>query len=223
MFSQPHFVRDYRRLVKTLTAQHGHAEAMSRAVGGNYEAIGTAQAAALRTVGLRGTDYLIDVGCGSGRTAFALRDMKALRYFGVDVVPELIEHARIKAARPDWRFATVDGLYIPAEDDAADFITFFSVLTHLTWSEGQVYLADALRALKPGGTLLFSFLDNDQPEHRSAAGSLLAQLYMRLRAHGVKNVTLTRDQISTWAERSGVSIEFHGPEHIGQSFCVVRA
>jgi ubiquinone/menaquinone biosynthesis C-methylase UbiE len=221
MLFKPHFVRDYRRAVRSLRRNHDEHTAMSLAVGGSYEIAGKAQLDVLRAIGLHDGDMLVDVGCGSGRTAFALRGLP-IRYHGIDVVPDLVAYAKAKAARADWRFSVVEGLNIPEPDATADMVVFFSVLTHLTWDEGQTYLSDALRVLKPGGTLMFSFLDRDVKRHRQMAGSWAVQAYLRLRGRGVKNVTLSHDQITRWAAHRGLAITFHGPEAFGQSYCVAR-
>jgi ubiquinone/menaquinone biosynthesis C-methylase UbiE len=144
---RPHFVRDYRRMVRTFVARYGRAEAMDRAVGG--DAVGHMHVAILREAGLRDNDYLIDVGCGIGRTAMALREVATQRYLGTDVVPELLDHARERVGRPDWRFALVDHLVIPEADAAADMVTMFSVLTHLSARRGRRYLAEAVRVIRP--------------------------------------------------------------------------
>lgn len=91
-----HPVRDYKRTVRRLLKNHDREAAVSRAVGGLYEEIGLAQVNLLRGVGLRDHHFLVDVGCGSGRTAFALRGVRELRYHGIDVVPELLGYAREK-------------------------------------------------------------------------------------------------------------------------------
>jgi len=154
MLLRPHFVRDYRRMVRGFIAQYGRAEAMERAVGGGGDAVGSLHVALLRDAGLRDTDYLIDVGCGTGRTALALRDVATLRYLGTDVVPELLAHARERVARPDWRFALVDRLVIPEADAKADMVVMFSVLTHLSAREGRKYLGEAVRVTRPGGRII---------------------------------------------------------------------
>jgi SAM-dependent methyltransferase len=220
MLFKPHYVRDYRRMVRNFLKIHSLDDAMARSVGGDYEAVGARQVELLRSHGLRDADYLIDIGCGSGRTAYALRGVSTLRYFGIDVVPELIAYAERKAARPDWRFAVVEGLSVPEDTAQADFIVMFSVLTHLTAEEGRTYVADALRVLKPGGRLLGSFLDETIEAHRRAAGGWLEQLRNRLRAEAVLGVTLARAQIEEWAHGFGVEAELHGPEAIGQSYFV---
>lgn len=217
---KPHYVREYRNMVASLCrADPEHA--MERAVGGEYEAIGAAHVALLRHVGLSAGDYLIDVGCGSGRTAVALRDDATLRYLGTDVVPELLEHARARAARPDWQFVLVEELRVPAPDSVADMVVMFSIITHLSPQEGRQYVTDAFRVLKPGGKLIVSFLDETIPHHRNVIGGPLFQLKERLRGRSVKNVTSRREDLAAWAEGLGVRApEFLGTNWIGQS-CVV--
>jgi ubiquinone/menaquinone biosynthesis C-methylase UbiE len=217
---RPHFVRDYRRMVRTFVTRYGRAEAMDRAVGGGGDAVGHMHVAILREAGLRDTDYLIDVGCGIGRTAMALRDVATQRYLGTDVVPELLDYARERVGRADWRFAVVDRLVIPEQDGAADMVTMFSVLTHLSAREGRRYLVEALRVIRPGGRVVISFLDAALEAHRRAAGGVLDQLLHRWRGNSVKNVVLARGEIESWARDLGLTVAFHGPERIGQSYCV---
>lgn len=221
MFLQPHYVRDYRRMVRRLGGKHGHADAMERAVGGDFENVGRRQADILRSHGLKDGSYLIDVGCGSGRTAFALRAMARLRYHGTDVVPELLAYAEQKAARPDWTFTLVEGLTIPEADQRADMIAMFSVLTHLSVAEGRRYVADAARVLKPGGRLIASYLDPSLDPHRRASGGWLEQIVNRLRGGAVKGMTLRRDQIEQWARELALRAEFFDHQRIGQNYVVL--
>src|SRR5450432_2109102 len=62
----------YADHLTTLLAKNDPATAMSLAVGGDYEIMGEALRERLVWFGLQPNDYLIDVGCGSGRVAFAL-------------------------------------------------------------------------------------------------------------------------------------------------------
>jgi SAM-dependent methyltransferase len=216
---KPHYVRDYRNMVQTLL-RIDPAGAMERAVGGDYVRIGEIQATLLRELGLSRGDYLVDVGCGSGRTAFALRDDASLRYLGTDVVPELLDHARKTTQRPDWRFVLVEGLVVPEGDASADMISMFSVVTHLTPAEGRRYVTDAVRVLKPGGKLIVSFLDKTIDLHRKVTGGWLFQLRERFGRRSVKNVVLDRKAIEAWGRDLNLGIAFFGPERIGQSYVV---
>jgi SAM-dependent methyltransferase len=146
----------YRHVVNGFITQHPTREAMSLAVGGNFDAFGVLMHQILVDAGLRDCDYLIDVGCGSGRLARALR---VERYLGTDVVPELLEYARSTYSYPGWRFTLVDNLFIPERTGAADMVCFFSVFTHLLHEDTFRYLEEACRVLKGGGKIVFSFLE----------------------------------------------------------------
>ena len=62
--AQFHFVEDYEKLVARLVAKYPIDEAMSYAVGGNYEMFGQIEAALLKKVGLEDGMHLVDLGCG---------------------------------------------------------------------------------------------------------------------------------------------------------------
>jgi ubiquinone/menaquinone biosynthesis C-methylase UbiE len=159
--AEPHFVSDHRRLVTQLAAALPIDKAMARAVGGgDYETIGAAEANLLIEFGFGAGYSLIDIGCGSGRLSSQLskRFGDAITYLGTDVVPELLEYARQRAA-PGYRFELTGGLTIPAADGRADFVVAISVFTHLRGAETASYLRDIHRTLKPGGLLVFSFLE----------------------------------------------------------------
>src|SRR5689334_3179458 len=90
--------------VRRLRANHPTSRAMELAVGGEFAAFGVLERELLIRHGLRPDHFLIDVGCGSGRLAVALREYLRGPYLGIDVVPELLQYAQSITARPDWRF-----------------------------------------------------------------------------------------------------------------------
>jgi ubiquinone/menaquinone biosynthesis C-methylase UbiE len=208
-------------MVRRFSTELDSSDAMERAVGGAYAEVGAQQAELLMSLGLRDGQYLVDVGCGAGRTAFALRHLGGLRYLGTDVVPELLAYAQAKVDRSDWRFQLVEGLSVPEAPDVAQFAIMFSVLTHLTPREGRAYLGDVARVVQPGGTIVASFLDSAWREHRRAHGGWLRQAYGRVIGTMVKNVFLSRGQIARWARDLDLRAEFFGPERLGQSYVVM--
>jgi ubiquinone/menaquinone biosynthesis C-methylase UbiE len=159
------FRKRYKGFVQALKGRHAMNQAMSLAVGGNFDAVGILERELLIQHGLKKDDYIIDVGCGSGRLGKALSEYLEGEYLGIDVVPDLIEHARSIVGKKDWRFEVTDGLFIPEEDNKADMVCFFSVFTHLLHQQSYNYLCEAKRVLKPGGKIIFSFLDFKIPDH----------------------------------------------------------
>jgi len=194
----------YPEFVDALLKSHPRDEAMSLAVGGGFEALGLLERALLIQCGLGPNDYLIDVGCGSGRLAKPLSDYLSGPYLGIDVVPELVEYAQTLVSRPDWRFEVADGFRIPEEDCRADVVCFFSVFTHLLHEQSYLYLQEAKRVLKPKGKIVFSFLEFAIRVHWE-----LFQ-YAIDGAHGSSQpltMFLSRDAIHAWAERLGLKVE----------------
>lgn len=179
-----------------LKRQHAPEQALQLAVGGEFRAIGLLELEILKHYGLTESSHLIDVGCGSGRLAQPLSTYSSGRYLGLDIIPELVEHARRITARPDWDFKVTRGLSIPAADDVADMVCFFSVFTHLLHEQTYAYLREARRALKPGGRVVFSFLEFAIPSHWNIFEHNVADI--EINANHL-NMFLSRDAIRAWA------------------------
>jgi ubiquinone/menaquinone biosynthesis C-methylase UbiE len=170
---------------------------MHLAIGADFESIGIMERELLVSEGLRRHDFVVDVGCGSGRLAVPLASYLRGPYLGTDVVPELLDHAHRMCGRPDWRFEVVDGLVIPAADATADFVCFFSVFTHLRHEESFRYLEEAKRVLKPGGRIVLSFLEFAIHSHWAAFEQDLARFDDEA---GYVSQFMSRDGIEAWAE-----------------------
>jgi ubiquinone/menaquinone biosynthesis C-methylase UbiE len=160
-----HFVEDYERLVLSLLKQHSLDEAMSRAVGGDYETIGRIEVDILRYAGLREGMSIVDIGCGSGRLASSLTKTEMrLDYLGTDVIQKFIDYAAKKSSK-SYKFKIHRELTVPVQDETQDIICAFSVFTHLHHHETFLYVKDMYRALKRGGRLVFSFLEFAEAGH----------------------------------------------------------
>jgi len=214
---------------------------MKLAVGGQFDSFGILERELLIQYGLQPDGYVIDVGCGSGRLAKPLSQyLTAGQYLGIDVVPDLVDYARNLVARPDWRFQVADGLCIPEQDDQADIVCFFSVFTHLLHEQSYVYLQEARRVLKPGGKIVFSFLDFAIPCHWAVFESNIKDIGGECHL----NMFISREGIRAWTEHLNLEIEaFHdgdkphipllqpvtrdngivieGQGNLGQSVCVL--
>jgi SAM-dependent methyltransferase len=191
----------------------------SEAVGGHFEEFGSLMRDLLVDFGLHDSDYLIDVGCGSGRLAHKLT---VDRYLGTDVVPELLTHARSICPNPAWRFELVDDIVIPEIDGAADMVSFFSVFTHLEPVDSFRYLTEARRVLKPHGKVVFSFLEFRAPNHWTVFEGMVRDREI-LEHH---NQFIDRDGIRLWAQHIGFNPRgfIDGEKHpLGQSVCLLAA
>ncbi len=218
----------YVQFVDTLMNRLPHDEAMELAIGGSFDRIGSVELRLLRLYGLKPTDYVIDVGCGSGRLARPLAAYSSGRYLGTDLVPAMVAHARKIVGRADWRFEVIDHIAIPEADGKADVVCFFSVLTHLLHEQSFWYLEEAKRVLKPGGTIAFSFLEFVGADHMPIFRETVAAA--KAGSSYPLNVFIERNAIARWAEELALEvIALHGaydalvPEGVlGQAFCALR-
>jgi SAM-dependent methyltransferase len=165
-----HSIRDYQALVSIHLRRRPDDPrlALANAIGAEtmeeFYAQGDGHVAVLRHHGLTDGMSIYDLGCGCGRTAQALkRDGWEGNYIGVDVVPELL--AELARQCPDYRTALNYNRTVEADNASLDILFNWSVFTHLLPAESFLYILDAFRALKPGGKLLFSFLELEEPEH----------------------------------------------------------
>jgi ubiquinone/menaquinone biosynthesis C-methylase UbiE len=132
---------------------------------------------------LNPSDYVLDVGCGIGRTAIALTNYldETGRYEGFDAVGKGVEwcNRKIKRDFTNFNFTFVpiyNDLYnnseikantyvFPYSDNLFDKVFLFSVFTHMQIDEIQHYLLEIERVLKPSGICLATlFTYNDENE-----------------------------------------------------------
>lgn len=222
-----HFVEDYVRLVASLKERLPIDEAMSRAVGGGYERFGGIEADILDHYGLREGDGVLDFGCGSGRLAHALGKRRPIAYLGIDIVQDLLDYAATKAPA-HYRFRLNRALTLPVIDEAADWCCAFSVFTHLLHAESYLYLQELARIAKPGGRILFSFLEFGCAGHWAVFAETVEGQRRSTLPH--LNMFIERPVIRLWAEKLGLEVveivdadepRWNG-HALGQSLAVLR-
>lgn len=224
--AQFHFVEDYERYVAKLVSTYPLDEAMSHAVGGHYELFGRIEAQLLRMAGLRKAMRVVDLGCGSGRLASALHASEDISYLGIDIVQVLLDYAKSRA--PKYEFALHRDLSIPQPDRSADIVCAFSLFTHLLHAESYIYLEECVRILKPGGRIVFSFLEFAEPSHWSVFAHTKQTVQDRTSEH--LNMFIERNAIETWAVHLGLELDrFIAADSpvldghaLGQSLAVLR-
>jgi len=178
---------------------------IENAIGGNFECFGKIMADLLIDRGLTSDSFLVDVGCGSGRLTKSIdKFLSNGDYLGIDIIPRLVKHASQQTANPNFEFKVSSGSSIPADDDTADMVCFFSVFTHILHEQTYRYLLESKRVLKKQGKIVFSFLEFGIPEHWPVfennvnnAGQSSKHLDM----------FISRDAIVCWAEKLDLEVE----------------
>jgi len=210
----------YRRAVARQAILKGE-KGLEDAVGGQFDKVGALERDILDDTGVPQDGFVIDIGCGAGRLAHALKDRAGLRFLGLDVAPTLLDRARELTARPDWRFELATGPTLPVDDGAADAVVMFSVATHLPHEETLRYMREAHRALKAGGAMAVSFLDPALPEHRRQIRPPFIEA-IATRLFWAPNVAMTVDQMRAAGTSAGFEVErIESPSPLGQSLALL--
>jgi SAM-dependent methyltransferase len=101
---------------------------------------------------------VLDVGCGTGSLALAIRRTvgAAGRVAGIDPSPEMIGRARGKARRAKLQidFAEAPAQELPFEASSFEVVTSTLVLHQLPPTDLHAAVAEMIRVLRPGGRLL---------------------------------------------------------------------
>ena len=102
---------------------------------------------------------VLDVGCGPGHLTAHLRSL-GVDATGIDLVPELIAHAR--ATDPNGRYEVGSVHELPVPDGAVAGILAWYSLIHLPPEGLDDVLAELRRALRPGGALVVGAFEGDE-------------------------------------------------------------
>ncbi|MEM8686992.1 MAG: methyltransferase domain-containing protein [Pseudomonadota bacterium] len=218
-----YFVEEYEQHVAQLMKAHDLDEAMSLAVGGHYEVMGKNLLNVAVHAGLKNGMSVLDFGCGSGRLSTQIaKSAKLKSYLGIDLVQELLDYADNKTPAT-FTFEKSLGLTIPAKDNTFDIVFCFSVFTHLVQVHSFIYMEEFFRTLKPGGRLVFSFLEMTDLRHKRA----FEQAVQNVKSDQKKPITafLERPEIAAWASLLDARIVEYidsGPLHIGQTVAILE-
>ncbi len=141
------------------------------AVGGSWEEIGPLQLNFLQEKGLKPSDRLLDIGCGSLRGGVRfVAYLDPGNYYGLDISQDLIDAGRqeLAAAGLDTRGAHLvvdDSFSFERLGTGFDFALAQSVFTHLSLNSIHRCLVKVSEALRPGGRLYATFFEQEGGRH----------------------------------------------------------
>jgi SAM-dependent methyltransferase len=149
---------DYKGAWNEAAAHNAEDAILTGATAEEFERTGRGDAEMIGRF-LRGDDSVLDIGCGIGRVEKYLAP-RVREMWAVDVSGEMIARAKRRlAGLPNVRLREVGNAEFLSsfEPDRFDLVFSFLVLQHLAREDAFLYLRDAFRVLKPGGTLLTQF------------------------------------------------------------------
>ncbi|EED31018.1 Methyltransferase domain family protein [gamma proteobacterium NOR5-3] len=144
-------------------AQGNHREA----VGGLWQHIGELQLEVLKSIGLKKSSTLLDVGCGSLRGGCHFVEyLEPGNYFGIDINESLINAGYDKelttAAKqklPRENLQVTKDFRMDMWNKQFDFAVAISVFTHMPMNDIRLCLAQLEKQLLPGGKFCATFFE----------------------------------------------------------------
>jgi demethylmenaquinone methyltransferase/2-methoxy-6-polyprenyl-1,4-benzoquinol methylase len=107
---------------------------------------------AVRQSGLRPTETVIDVACGTGDLSLAFARAGAGRVIGVDFTLEMLRVARERKADPRITYVQGDAMRLPLADACADVVSIAFGIRNV--QDVDKALREFRRVLRPGGRLV---------------------------------------------------------------------
>jgi SAM-dependent methyltransferase len=98
---------------------------------------------------------VIEIGCSLGVLGRAFAEVPGLRYLGIDIDPQAIEHAKARfAGEKNLSFSTQTIRELGDQGRTFDYVLFANILHHVDDPTAIDLIRDAARLVAPGGTMV---------------------------------------------------------------------
>lgn len=118
---------------------------------------------------LRTTDHILDLGCGTGRTTYALYQQGYKDIIGIDLTPAMITAAQALSthfqADLDFRVGNATALEFQAASFDAVIFSFNGIMSIPRAEQRRKALQEVWRVLRTGGHFIFTTHDRDKDEN----------------------------------------------------------
>lgn len=129
----------------------------------------------LQSLPVKPNGQVLEIGCGTGRTACLIAKQKKCHVTAVDIRPVMIDKARLRAIKEGVQvdFRVADLLELPFEDGSFDLVFVESVTV---FNSVQLALNEYCRVTKSGGLLYDREMCEVRP-HPAALKQLIKRVY----------------------------------------------
>ena len=103
---------------------------------------------------------VLDIASGEGYGTSILSSV-AIQTIGVDINPQLVEHANKKYGGENIRFLHGSATAIPLDANTIDLVVSFETLEHISEQAQRQFILEVTRVLKPGGVFIVSTPNKD--------------------------------------------------------------
>lgn len=152
-----------------------------------------------------GIQNAIEIGCGTGPISRRIADRApSAQVVGVEPSSEFVSRATsLKGNRPNLRFETGDGAHLGHSESSFDLAVLHTVLSHVI--DPAALLAEAVRVLRSGGTLVICDGDFSKASLASAASDPLHALAQHFVENFVTDPFIT-GKLRRMTQASGFSV-----------------
>lgn len=165
-----------------------------------------------------GHTAVADVGCGTGAATRVLHDL-GLVPTGIDLSPNMIDQARLRA--PDLDFSVGSMTKLPLPDTCVGGVCAWYSTIHLPDSHLPMALQEFHRVLAPGGVALLGFQVGERPRHLTEAFGVAVDLVFHRRTPAAVGSALAAAGLPVYCQTVREAHD-DGVESTPQAFVIAR-